>query len=273
MTSRVSDELETALTRWAAEEGRQRSDLIREILTEGWAAHQQGRALFERPETLSPADLQRLIGELVALRIEIDRVLRRSAERDAALAKSARDDTVGISEARTAIVSQVAVVIDRQLQTLLGAIAALSAKIDNPPAVAAMHEDLRALRAEIGDNRAADLAITKEGQAEIIRETRKRRAWFMVNIDDKSWSTALLIIFGLMCAIAGLSLLLIMASIFPSVGLPTATRLLHGDREVCQMLDQRYGVTDCTVPRIPHMRNKPDTVSVPVPRVHRTKRR
>lgn len=64
VTSRVSDELETALNRWASEENVQRSDLIRQILSESAEARREGRAAFTRPDAPEPADLTRLVTKL-----------------------------------------------------------------------------------------------------------------------------------------------------------------------------------------------------------------
>lgn len=97
VTSRVSDELETALNRWAAEDGVQRSDLIRQILGEATDARREGRATFQRPEQPGPADLSRPVAKLDTQTTEIDRVLRQNAKRDAELARQARDDTRGVS--------------------------------------------------------------------------------------------------------------------------------------------------------------------------------
>ena len=78
VTSRISDELEATLNRWAAEEGLQRSDLIRQILGEATEARREGRATFQRPEQPGPADLSRFAAKLEAQTIELDRVLRQN---------------------------------------------------------------------------------------------------------------------------------------------------------------------------------------------------
>lgn len=127
VTARISDELEAALNRWAADEGLQRADLIRNILVEGVDARRERRAIFDRPALPTPADLQHLTAEVRNLLVELNRVLRQNGKRDAELAKSAKVDAIGVSEARTAIITQLTVEMAKLIDLLLVRIAELPA--------------------------------------------------------------------------------------------------------------------------------------------------
>jgi hypothetical protein len=127
VTARISDELEAALNRWAADEGQQRADLIRNILTEAADARRERRAMFDRPALPTPADLQHLTVEVRNLLVELNRVLRQNGKRDAELAQSAKVDAIGVSEARTAIIAQLTAEMGRLTDLLLARIAELLA--------------------------------------------------------------------------------------------------------------------------------------------------
>lgn len=127
ITARISDELEAALNRWAADDGLQRADLIRNILTEAADAHRERRAMFDRPALPTPADLQHLTAEVRNLLVELNRVLRQNGKRDAELAQSAKEDAIGVSEARTAIIAQLTAEMGRLTDLLLARIADLPA--------------------------------------------------------------------------------------------------------------------------------------------------
>lgn len=128
ITARISDELEAALNRWAADEGLQRADLIRNILTEAVGARREGRAVFDRPVLPTPADLRHLTAEVRTLLVELNRVLRQNGKRDAELAQSAKEDAIGVSEARTAIIAQLTAEMGRLTDLLLTRIEELPAE-------------------------------------------------------------------------------------------------------------------------------------------------
>lgn len=128
VTARISDDLETALNRWAGDDGVQRSELIRQILTEATDARREGRAIFDAPAAPTPVDLQHLIAGVSNLLVELDRVLRQNAKRDAALVQDAKADAIGVSEARIAIITQLTTEMGRLIDTVLAALARLPAQ-------------------------------------------------------------------------------------------------------------------------------------------------
>ncbi|MDD1453043.1 hypothetical protein NHF48_022360 [Sphingomonas sp. H160509] len=115
------------MNRWAADDGLQRADLIRNILTEAADARRERRAMFDRPALPTPADLQHLTAEVRNLLVELNRVLRQNGKRDAELAQSAKEDAIGVSEARTAIIVQLTAEMRRLTDLLLARIADLPA--------------------------------------------------------------------------------------------------------------------------------------------------
>lgn len=144
VTARISDELEAALNCWAADNGQQRADLIRNILTEAADARREGRATFDRAVLPTPADFQHLTAEVRNLLVELDRVLRQNGKRDAELAQSAKMDAIGVSEARTAIIMQLTAEMGRQIDLLLARIAELPAEQVAALSAAPMMTDIAA---------------------------------------------------------------------------------------------------------------------------------
>ena len=128
INARVPDEVAASLDQWSSATGVERSMLVRDILAEAVTARAEGRASFERPDAVSPVDVQHLVTDLRGLRVELKRVLDQNIKRDAALVKSAREDSVGVSEARTAIVSRLAAEVQQVRDAVMGALAKLPAE-------------------------------------------------------------------------------------------------------------------------------------------------
>jgi len=239
VTSRVSDELEAALTRWAAEDGRQRADLIREILAEAVDAHNQGRVMFAKPESLNIKDIQEITAGLREQQIELKRILDQNIKRDAALIRSAKEDTLGVSEARTAIVSQLAAELQHVRDALLAAIARLP------------EQQADALTAS---PTSTSMAAAVEAQGKALREhSAAAKRWFeqprkqvTYTIWDKNWSggkvCAALFIFWAVGVWAFLNL----GMFIPSIGVPTANKLLGGgDQAICALVNHRMATDTC----------------------------
>lgn len=239
VTSRVSDELEAALTRWAAEDGRQRADLIREILAEAVDAHNQGRAMFAKPESLNTKDIQEIAASLREQQIELKRILDQNIKRDAALVRSAKEDTLGVSEARTAIVSQLAAELQHVRDALLDAIARLPGQqadaLTASPAFAAMATAVEAQEKALRDHSAA-----------ATRWFEQPRTHTTYTVWDKDWSgrrigAALLIFWAVsVWSYFGLAMLI------PSLGVRSANHLLGGgDQAICALVNYRMATDGC----------------------------
>lgn len=234
VTSRVSDELEAALNHWAAEDGMQRADLIRQILAEATEARREGRATFERSEAPGPADLARLAAKLDTQTTELDRVLRQNAKRDAELLKSAREDTLGISDARAKIVADVTAELRVAFDTL--------------------HRGGVQTRSELSSLMQAPLRLSGiDGKLDrILEAARTPRTVRTYNIGLGDWSGGMLICAGLIILTFGMFAFVALAALLPErwLELRTANRMLGGgDRAICRLVDYQYetGLTRCLV--------------------------
>lgn len=67
--------------------------------------------------------------------------------------------------------------------------------------------------------------------------------------DDRLLSLKFLSISALAVGWLAILLFLMTASQIPLLGVPVATRLLPDSRLICRVIDERYGVRDCRVPR------------------------
>lgn len=233
VTSRLSDELEAALNRWAAEDGVQRSDLIRQILGEATDARREGRATFQRPEQPGPADLSRLVAKLDTQTTEIDRVLRQNAKRDAELARHARDDTRGVSEARDAIVADVIAQMRAALELVHGEL------VHTREELAALMQRLPQL---VGIDGKLD-RVLEAAQAPKVSKT--------YNIGLGNWSGGMLAMAGVIVLVFGMFAFVALAAILPErwLELRMANRMLGGgDRAICRLVDYHYGtgLTNCS---------------------------
>lgn len=234
VTSRISDDLEAALNHWAAEAGVQRADLIRQILAEATEARREGRATFERSDAPGPADLARLAAKLDTQTTELDRILRQNAKRDAELLKSAREDTLGISEARSKIVTDMTTQLRTAFDTLhrgwVQTRDELSSLMQAPPQLPGIDAKLDRI-------------------LEAARAPRTARTY---NIGLGDWSGGMLMSAGLIVLTAGMFAFVALAAVLPErwLELRTANRMLGGgDRAICRLVDYHYGtgLTRCRI--------------------------
>lgn len=232
VTARVTEELTAALNRWAGEEGVQRSDLIRNILTEAAEARQEGRASFQRPEMPEPADLARLVTRLDAQTTELERVLRQNAKRDAELSKRAQADRIGVSDARTGIVGDIEARTGGMLETFQAELVRT-------------RDELTALL-----RRLPQLAGIDEKLDHILVEARKPRTSLNLGFGDWSWRKVAVV---LPCVlVAGMGAFFALTVVLPGrwFGIPLADRMLGGgDQAICRLIDHQHdtGMTDCEV--------------------------
>lgn len=241
VTSRVSDELEAALTRWAAEDGRQRADLIREILAEAIDAHSQGRAMFAKPESLNTKDIQEIVASLREQQIELKRILDQNIKRDAALVRSAKEDTLGVSEARTAIVTQLAAELEHVRNTLLTAIARLPAQqadaLAASPALVTIAAAIDAQGKALRDHTAASKRWFEQPRAQVT-----------YTIWDKDWSGrrigAALLIFWAVSVWSYFGAAMMLPSSW--LAIRSANYLLGGgDQAICALVNYRMATDGC----------------------------
>ena len=241
INARVPDEVAAELDRWASTAGVERSMLVRDILDEAVTAKAEGRASFERPEPTDPADVRHLIADVRGLTVELARLLEQNMKRDAALVKSARADTVGVSEARTAIVSRLVAELQQVRDAVLAATAKLSAEqatvLAASPAFAAVIAAVNAQANALRDH----IAIAD-------RWFEQPRTQVSYTVWDKDWSgrkvSAALSIVWLLC----IGSYFLLAMMLPSswLAVRSANQMLGGgDQAVCALVNYRLATDSC----------------------------
>jgi hypothetical protein len=258
VTARISDGLEAALNRWATDEGQQRSDLIRQILTEAADARREGRAMFDRSELPSPADLQHLTAEVRIVLVELNRILRQNAKRDAELVGHAKADTLGVSDARTAIITQLTAELRKLFDAILARLAKLPAEqitaLTASPAMAEIAAALKRIEQhprldEIRTLQEAHTVAMREHTATINRFIKQPRTIVRFLVWDRDWSIG-----KVLCGLAVAALLCLgtyhgLARMLPASWLAARSAYLQmgrGDQTICAVLNYRFSTTDCT---------------------------
>jgi hypothetical protein len=241
INARIPDEVVAALDRWASDAGIERATLVRDVLIEAVTARGQGRASFERPEAVDPADVRHLIVDVRGLKMELARVLEQNAKRDAALVKSARADTIGVSETRTAIVSRLVTELQQVRDAVLDATAKLSAEhttaLAASPALAAVVSAVN-----------AQAKVLREVMAKADRWFEQPRAQVRYTVWDKEWSGR-----RVGAALVGVWSLCVASYFFVAMLLPgpwlavrSANILLGGgDQAVCALVNYRMATDSC----------------------------
>ena len=257
VTARVSDDLEAALNRWAADDGQQRSDLIRQILTEAADARREGRATFDRPELPTPADLQHLTAEVRIVLVELNRVLRQNAKRDAELVGHAKADTLGVSDARAAIVSQLTGEIGAARDAVLASLGKLPdaqvAALAASPGVKTMGATLARIEKhpcfdEILAGQEAHAVALRENTAVTVQAAEQPKTHVSYTVWDKEWSgrrvLAGLAVIWAFCVASYFALAMVLPVSWLAV--PSANRLLGGgDRAICALVNYRFATDSC----------------------------
>lgn len=243
MNARVSDETGAKLDRYASKRGIERAALVRDMLDEGVAALDEGRASFERPEVPGPTDFRHMAAKVSELTTELERVLRQNAKRDAELLKSARDDTLGVSEARGAIAADVAARTRSALELIHGQLVelgeALMSVLADQPQLVAIDAKLDGMKAD-----------TDAKLAEITALAKRPRDLHRYDFGFGQWTGgAFAGAFAILMALS-VGVFFVLAAVLPdrALAVPTGNRLLGGgDEAICTLVDRRYGTERCKV--------------------------
>lgn len=227
INARVSDELGAELDRMASERGVERGALARDILAEAVGAWKEGRAMFERPNTPGPIDLQRIAVKLHEHTTELDRLLRRTDKRDAELARRVSEDTLGVSEARGAIVSDVSARFDASIELLRGELARTREELSmvaakSPPALTDIEHKLERIES----------LATRE------------RTHQVYNIGFGQWKWPVFAGLGAFFTIIGGAAFTALAAVLPDhwLAMRQVDRLLgSGDHAICRLVEHRFG--------------------------------
>ena len=251
MTARVSDELEATYNRWAAEEKLPRADLIRQVLIEAAKARHEGRATFVRPETAGPADTTRVVTSLDRHTINMDRLSRQMAKRDAELARVIGADSRVVSEARTAIVDDVT----KRLHAVAEAIA--REEVNTREAVLAVIAAFRAELAsvivnlsvfkQIGTRQDQHTEALNANTAAIERlasEPRTENNLVLRGFTVPIRNAAIAMFFALAAIVTVLAMTKPVTRVATGVGMGM---MGGGDHAICRSIDATYHASSCAV--------------------------
>ena len=256
---RVSAELDAALTQWAMDDKQSRPELIRQILAEAVDARREGRATFSRPELPTPVDLQHLTAKVDTMVTELDRVLRQHGKRETELARSAKADAVGISEARTAIVTQLTTEFRQAYnagQVGFDTVAtALITALTASPAFGALFPVLQRIERDprvdaIGQRQLEQGALLKAHTAAIASWVKQPRKQVSYTVWDDSWSGRRVGAILLSLWVTSVVVFFVIAMVLPRswLAVRSANTLLGGgDQAVCALVDYRMATDRCRV--------------------------
>ena len=255
---RLSPEDSTEFDRWAAELNLERGTLGKQVVVEGLVARREGRATFARPAMPTSVDLQHLTSGVSTLKNELDRVLRQNMKRDARLVEAANADTLGVSNARTAIITQLTGEMHRLIDTVLAGLAGLPAEqvaaLTASPAMAEIAVALKRIEQhprldEIRTQQEAHTVAVREHTAAIIRLIEQPRTIVRFLVWDRDWSIGRVLAGLAVAALLCLGVYHGLARMLPTSWLATRSAYLQmgrDDQAVCALLNYRFSTTDCT---------------------------
>lgn len=193
---------------------------------------------------------------LVEFKQVADDLQRQSAK----VQKLQRDDANAMHRARTEFLEGYPERIMKSQKPVHDRLAELSAKMDSLPQIADIQATLTRIEAAVVDALAGIMkAIDRNGEiivAEaratraLVKDTGRRKpALFNLVISERSWSTTFLVTWTLVISVMGALGLFQIASLYSPLAKSMASRLIDGDRGVCELIERRYGRQDCVVPK------------------------
>lgn len=237
VNARLPPERDAEFNRWVAEEGTDRGGLARRIIEEALAARREGRASFDRPQTLSMGDMVAMKGVLDRGLMEIERIATDWAKHRAEMQKREREDQLALTKARAEFVAGIPDRITDSLNPIREEMDAMVERIDKQPRLDAIDakqvEHTEALKA----NTAAIERLAKEPRTHTTLDLG------FGDMTGKAWSIAL----GLLWLLSVGSYFVI-AKILPrgALAVRSADTLLGGgDQAICALVNFRHGTDTC----------------------------
>lgn len=227
---RIPDDMAAKFDRLATARNMGRPEAARWAIEEVIEADELGRAVFERPPKPRPDNFEHLASRMESLAIELERVSRQNAKRDAELARQAREDTLGVSAARHGIADDVTMRVQEMLTEVRGELAAaraeIAALIERPPQFGAIE--------------------TKLDQIEALAREPRTQTTIAIKDIELSRATGLVII-GVIWSVC-LATFMALALVLPQnwLAVRTANFLLGGgDQAICALVNHRMAVNNC----------------------------
>lgn len=227
---RIPDEMAAKFDRLATARNMGRPEAARWAIEEVIEADELGRAVFERPPKPRHDNLEHLASRMESLAIELERVSRQNAKRDAELARQAREDTLGVSAARRGIADDVTMRVQEMLTEVRGELAAaraeIAALIERPPQFGAIE--------------------TKLDRIEALAAQPRNHTTIAIGDVKLSRGTGLVII-GVIWTVS-VATFMALALVLPQswLAVRTANFLLGGgDQAVCALVNHRMAVDNC----------------------------
>lgn len=236
---RLSPEDDAELCSWAAETGRERIALAKDVFREALAARREGRAMFDRSEVLGPADVAAALRALDQGVMEIDRIAKTWAAHETKIHKLERDDQKAMARAREEFIAGMPARIGNSLNPIRKEMEELANHIDKQPRLDDIDTRLQELKQAQEANTAQLTAIEKQ----------PRRVTGIVLGDGGVWSTGFLCLWTIAAMLIGWTVLVPIFRITPANTI-VASGLLADDAAMCGLIERRYGQRDCQVPAL-----------------------
>ncbi len=255
---RLAPQDDAEINRWAAELNLERGTLGKQIIAEGLAARREKRAMFKPTASPTPADLQHLTTEVRSIMVELNRVLRQNAKRDAQLVQTAKMDGIGVSEARTAIITQLTKALQMLADSVLTRIAAMPTEQVAAFTASPVMVDIAAAQKRIEQHPSFEemrtLQATHTKTLRTLDDTINRlieqpRTVIRLLIWDRDWSpgkVAAGLAFAWLLCIGSYHGLARMLPVSWLAARSSELQTGKGERAVCALLNYRYSTTDCT---------------------------
>ena len=232
------DRLVAGIDRVAAARRQSRADLLRAAAQEVVEAHDAGRLAFQADDgPRIDTSLSTLVIQVRELIMELDRSQRANQRHD----KRRLDEFVASEQA-----------IQAAREHLTARINEMNRQSYQP-----FVEKLREVRGEVeaASGRLIEAQkpvldqISEQLEAVRVAATAPRVQHNLVLGDDRVLSLRFLSACAAMVGVLSTLIFLLLAGQVQPLAVPVANRLIADDEHVCRMINRRYGVSDCTVPK------------------------
>jgi hypothetical protein len=232
------DRLVAGIDRVAAARRLSRADLLRAVAEEVVEAHDAGRLAFHSDDgPRIDTSLNLLVIQLREAVVELDRSQRANQRIERKLI-----DAWNGGEAAARVAEQH--ILEQVTRTHLDGYQPFQDEVD------ALREAFSAAPANVAAQIEAKL-IGIDGKLEAVRELASKPAvqHNLILGDDRVLSLRFLSVCAAMVGVVSTLSFLLLAGQVQPLAVPVANRLIADDEHVCRMINRRYGVSDCMVPK------------------------
>ncbi|TPE58563.1 ribbon-helix-helix protein, CopG family [Sandaracinobacter neustonicus] len=232
------DRLVAGIDRVAAARRQSRADLLRAAAQEVVEAHDAGRLAFQADDgPRIDTSLSTLVIQVRELIMELDRSQRANQRHDKRRLEEFVASEQAIQAAREHLTARINEMNRQSYQPFVEKVREVRAEVE------AANDRLIEAQKPVLDQ------VSEQLEAVRVAATAPRVQHNLILGDDRVLSLRFLSVCAAMVGVVSTLVFLLLAGQVQPLAVPVANRLIADDEHVCRMINRRFGVDDCTMPK------------------------